>query len=254
MRIDRVTNQHVLNVTQRKHLAEIFLSKQLRVVRHWLRRPPETTIKKDALYTANQGRNRRGRPRATYVKLMKKVTGMNNHALICSREDWHTNSRLGKVRVRMPQISSNNLQFYFLPLIQETRISHFSSIYLSLATSTRNRRSLVALVVFSVSNKDFNLIMSFVKGDSVKIFLICVANKLAAYAPLFSASVSEVRGLFVTIIISLTARQLEPRYHFYKDKSNINLEMIHTLNFNDMHHCNTGSQPSSNHLHLSSLS
>ena len=47
---------------------------------HWLRRPPEATIKKYALSTTNQGKNRRGRPRATYVKLMQKVTGMDNHA------------------------------------------------------------------------------------------------------------------------------------------------------------------------------
>ena len=69
----------------------MLLSKQLRVLEHWLRRPPETTIKKYALYTTNQGRNRRGRPRATYVKLMEKVTGMDNHALIQlaeNREEW----------------------------------------------------------------------------------------------------------------------------------------------------------------------
>ena len=67
-----MTNQHVLNITQRKHLSEILLSKQLRVLGHWHRRPPETTIKKYSLYTTNQGRNRRGRRRATYVKIMEK--------------------------------------------------------------------------------------------------------------------------------------------------------------------------------------
>ena len=51
-------------------------------------RPAETTIKKYDLYTTNQGRNRRGRPRATYVKLMEKVTGMDNHALIQLAKNW----------------------------------------------------------------------------------------------------------------------------------------------------------------------
>ena len=39
-------------------------------------------MKKYALYTTNQERNRRGRPLVTYVKLIKSVTGMDNHALI----------------------------------------------------------------------------------------------------------------------------------------------------------------------------
>ena len=90
-RIDRVTNQHVLNVTQKEQISKILLSKQLRVLGHSLRRPNETTIMKYALYTKNQGRNRRGRPCATYMKLMEKVTGMDNHALtkLCkNRKEW----------------------------------------------------------------------------------------------------------------------------------------------------------------------
>ena len=48
-RIDRVTSQHVLYVNKkRKFLSKILLSKQLRVLGHWLRKPPETTIKKYA--------------------------------------------------------------------------------------------------------------------------------------------------------------------------------------------------------------
>ena len=44
-----MTGQHVLNVNKkRKFLSKILLSKQLRVLGHWLRRPPETTIKKYA--------------------------------------------------------------------------------------------------------------------------------------------------------------------------------------------------------------
>ena len=42
-RINRVTNQHVFNITQRKQLSEVFLSKQLLVLGHWLRRTFETT-------------------------------------------------------------------------------------------------------------------------------------------------------------------------------------------------------------------
>ena len=43
--IDRVTNQHVLNVTQRKHLSNRILSKQPGVLIHWPRRLLETTMK-----------------------------------------------------------------------------------------------------------------------------------------------------------------------------------------------------------------
>ena len=74
-----MTNKYALNVTQRKQLGS------------WLRRPPETAIKKYALYTTNKGRNRRGRPRVTYVKSKQKVAGMNNHALIQlaeNQEEW----------------------------------------------------------------------------------------------------------------------------------------------------------------------
>ena len=49
------------------------------------------TIKKYAIYATNQGSNRRGRPCATYVKLMEKVTGMGNHTLIQlaeNQEEW----------------------------------------------------------------------------------------------------------------------------------------------------------------------
>ena len=51
----------------------------------------KTIVEKYTLYTTNQGRNKRGRARATYVKLMEKVTGINNHALIQlseNREEW----------------------------------------------------------------------------------------------------------------------------------------------------------------------
>ena len=65
-------------------------------------------MKKYALYTTNQERNRRGRPLVTYVKLIKSVTGMDNHALIQLtknreerwRKNWYTNSRVGKGKVR----------------------------------------------------------------------------------------------------------------------------------------------------------
>ena len=86
-RTDRVTNQHILNVTQRKSLSETLLIKQLRVLGHWLRRPGDATIKMYALYTSNQGQNWQGRPRATYVKSMQKVTGMGNETLMELAED-----------------------------------------------------------------------------------------------------------------------------------------------------------------------
>ena len=79
-KIDRMTSQHILMSLRGNTYQRYFYQKQLLVLGHWLRRPPETTIKKCALYNTNQGRNSRGRPRATYVKLMEKLTGMHNHA------------------------------------------------------------------------------------------------------------------------------------------------------------------------------
>ena len=67
-----MTNQDVPNATQRKNPTEILLSKQLRLFGYWLRRPPERTSKKYTLCTTNQGKNRKGRPRVTNVKLMQK--------------------------------------------------------------------------------------------------------------------------------------------------------------------------------------
>ena len=49
-----MTNKYVLNGTQRKHLLDILPPKQFRVLGHWLRRPPETIIKKYVLYTTNK--------------------------------------------------------------------------------------------------------------------------------------------------------------------------------------------------------
>ena len=58
---------------------------------HWLRRPDDATIKMYALYTTNQGKSRQGRPRATHVKSMQNVTGMDNETLMElaeDREEW----------------------------------------------------------------------------------------------------------------------------------------------------------------------
>ena len=70
----------------------------------WLKTPPETTVKKYVLYTTNQGKNRRGRPLATYVKLMEKVTGMNNHALIQLAENREERRRFvfGRTDTKTP--------------------------------------------------------------------------------------------------------------------------------------------------------
>ena len=50
-RTDRVTKKYIHNVTQRAHVSEVLPPKQLQVLRHWLRIPPEITIRKYALYT-----------------------------------------------------------------------------------------------------------------------------------------------------------------------------------------------------------
>ena len=54
-------------------------------------RKKKKTVKKYVVYTTNQGRNRRGRPRATYVKLMEKVIGMDKSLLDS------VNRKLGRV-------------------------------------------------------------------------------------------------------------------------------------------------------------
>ena len=74
--------------------SETLLIKQLRVLGHWLRRPHDATIKMYALYTTNQGKKRRGRPRAAYVKSMQKVTGMDNEKLMQLAEDREVWRRL----------------------------------------------------------------------------------------------------------------------------------------------------------------
>ena len=85
----------------RKRLSEMLLLKQLKVLGHWLRRPTETTIKKYALYTTNQGRNRTGGPRATYVKSVQKVTGMDNHVLFQLVENWEEWQRFVARKIEM---------------------------------------------------------------------------------------------------------------------------------------------------------
>ena len=77
-----MTKQYILKVTQRKRVSEILLSKQLRVLEHWLGRLPKTTTEKLALYNANQERDRRGQPCITYVKLIQKVTRMDSRTSI----------------------------------------------------------------------------------------------------------------------------------------------------------------------------
>ena len=90
-RIDRVSNQQILNIMKRKNLAETVIIRQLRSLGHWLRKPADSIINKYALYTTNEGRGRRGRPRLTYVKQMQDLTGMGIRALkrkAANRKIW----------------------------------------------------------------------------------------------------------------------------------------------------------------------
>ena len=59
-RIDRVSNQRILNIMKKKNLAETVIIRQLRSLGHWLRIPADSIINKYALYTTNEGRGRRG--------------------------------------------------------------------------------------------------------------------------------------------------------------------------------------------------
>ena len=72
-RLDRVPNDIILKRVNRQPLINKLYTIQLRTLGHWLR-AKENLISKFALYTPTHGKNRRGRPRLTYVKKMEKIT------------------------------------------------------------------------------------------------------------------------------------------------------------------------------------
>ena len=74
-RTDRLRNERVLEICNRRNLADEVTKQQLRTLGHWLRKQG-STISKYALFNTNKGKNRRGRPRHTYVKLIQQTTGL----------------------------------------------------------------------------------------------------------------------------------------------------------------------------------
>ena len=80
-RTDKISNQRILGKVKRKDLIDTVIGRQLRSLGHWLRKPPTSIINKYALYTTNLERNRRGRPRMTYVKQVEEITGLGTRTL-----------------------------------------------------------------------------------------------------------------------------------------------------------------------------
>ena len=73
-RIDHVRNEVVLETVNRLPLINTLYCKQLRALGHWLR-AKENPVSRFALYKPAHGRNRRGRPRTTYIKHVENITG-----------------------------------------------------------------------------------------------------------------------------------------------------------------------------------
>ena len=89
-RIDRVTNQAVLQQMNRSPLIRTVRSRQLRTLGHWIR-AIHLPISHYALYTPEGGRNRRGRPRLNFRRYITSVTGKPIEELLeiaANREDW----------------------------------------------------------------------------------------------------------------------------------------------------------------------
>ena len=72
-RTDRIRNDRILDTCNRRNPADLPIECQLRTLGHWLRKE-DSSIKTYALYTSNREKNRRGRPRHTYVKLTQQTT------------------------------------------------------------------------------------------------------------------------------------------------------------------------------------
>ena len=75
-RINRIRNDRILDTRNRRNLADLLIERQLRTLGHWLRKE-DSSVKKYALYTTNRRKNRRERPRHTYVKLTQETTGLS---------------------------------------------------------------------------------------------------------------------------------------------------------------------------------
>ena len=65
-RTDRIRNDRILDICNRRNLADILINRQLRTLGHWLRKE-DSSIKKYALYTTDRGKNRRRRPEWRHV-------------------------------------------------------------------------------------------------------------------------------------------------------------------------------------------
>ena len=88
-RIDRVRNEEVLQRVQRSNLSNLMYKRQLRSLGYWIRK--DGIIKRFALYTNCNGRNRRGRPRLNYNKHIQNITNLTTEELqrkALNRHEW----------------------------------------------------------------------------------------------------------------------------------------------------------------------
>ena len=67
-RTGRIRNDRILDTCNRRNLVDLLIERRLQTLGHWLRKE-HSSFKKYALYTTDRGKNRRGSPRRTYVKL-----------------------------------------------------------------------------------------------------------------------------------------------------------------------------------------
>ena len=92
-RTDRVRNTAVLQAVNRPALSITVYRRQLKALGHWLRKDG-SVVQRYALYTPTLGRNRRGRPRMTYVRYMEKLTGLTADKIesgAADRDGWRSN-------------------------------------------------------------------------------------------------------------------------------------------------------------------
>ena len=75
-RIYRIRNDVILQAVNRGQLCDRVFQKQLRALGHWLRKE-DSIVKHYALYTPTHGRNRRGRPKLSYLKHIQNISNLN---------------------------------------------------------------------------------------------------------------------------------------------------------------------------------
>ena len=102
-RTDRVRNTVILQTVNRPALCNIVYRRQLKALGHWLRKDG-SIAQRYALYIPSHGRNRRGRPRLSYVRHIETITGLAANdigASAADRDGWRS-SVVGRYDARPP--------------------------------------------------------------------------------------------------------------------------------------------------------